>query len=87
MRANVSAPAIDYLVDGIVAHQDDDVALLHWGRALDRVLLGQHYMVPQWHTDHYRLAYWNKFGQPKTLPKHGIGIAAWWFVQTKAQAL
>jgi len=59
--AGVQDPAVDYLIDGISANETDDRALLAWGRALDRVLAWNFYVMPQWHLGQYRIAYWNKF--------------------------
>ena len=48
-------------------------------RALDRVLLWGDHVVPQFFNSIYRLAYWNRFGQPATKPKYGTGfLNSWW---------
>lgn len=48
-------------------------------RALDRVLLWGDYLVPQFYNAIFRLAYWNRFGQPETKPKYGTGfLSSWW---------
>ena len=86
-QANVTDPAVDYLVDGIAEHQSDDQALLHWGRALDRVLLWNHYMIPQWHYNKFRIAYYNKFSRPDVRPKYSLGFDTWWIDPDKAAAL
>lgn len=78
-QANVTDDAIDYLVDGIVANQSDDAALLHWGRALDRVLLWNHYVIPHWHLNKFRVAYYDKFSRPAIRPKYSLGDDTWWF--------
>ena len=33
-------------------------------RALDRVLMHGHYVIPQWYSGTHRVAYWNRFGFP-----------------------
>lgn len=86
-QANVTDEAIDYLIEGIVDHQDDDDALLHWGKALDRVLLWNHYIIPQWHSNKFRVAYYNKFSRPAVRPKYVLGTNTWWFDADKAEAL
>ena len=85
--AGVQNPAVDYLVDGIMAHQEDNQALLYWGRALDRVLQWNHYVIPQWHINAFRVAYWDKFAMPGIRPKYDLGINSWWIDETKAAAL
>jgi len=78
--SGVQNPVVDALVDGIIAAKDRDDLIAHC-RALDRVLLWNHYVIPQWHINSYRLAYWNKFGQPKLAPKYGLGyLDQWWAV-------
>jgi microcin C transport system substrate-binding protein len=86
-QANVTDEAIDYLIDGIVANQTNDEALLHWGRALDRVLLWNHYVIPQWHLSKFRVAYYNKFSRPETRPTYSLGTGTWWLDEEKAAAL
>ncbi|EAR09690.1 extracellular solute-binding protein [Reinekea blandensis] len=86
-QANVTDPAIDYLIMGIVENQKDEDALLHWGRALDRVLLWNHYVIPQWHISQYRIAYVNKFSRPDIRPKYALGTNTWWIDPAKAEAL
>ncbi len=72
--AGVQDPAVDALVDGIVASQDDEQALLNYGRAFDRVLTWNYYVMPQWHISKFRVAYWNKFSKPAKRPKYALGI-------------
>lgn len=76
--AGVQDEAVDYLIEGIEKRQEDEQALLHWGRALDRVLTWNHYVVPQWHISAFRVAYWNKFDRPAVRPKYALGINTWW---------
>ena len=48
--------------------------------ALDRVLLWNHYVVPQWYLPHERVAYWTKFGRPAKLPSQNYAFPrAWWY--------
>lgn len=86
-QANVTDEAVDYLLAGIVENQSDEEALLHWGRALDRVLLWNHYVIPQWHLNKFRVAYYNKFSRPDTRPKYALGTGTWWFDADKAESL
>lgn len=85
--AQVQDPAVDYLIKGIVAHQDDPQALVYWGRALDRVLTWNFYVIPEWGIDKFRIAYWNKFGMPGTQPKYAVGVDSWWYDESRAAAL
>jgi microcin C transport system substrate-binding protein len=85
--AGVQDPAIDYLVDGIVANQANEKALLAWGRAFDRVLTWNFYVMPMWNLGKYRIAYWNKFGRPLVIPRYDLGLGTWWIDKDKEAKL
>jgi len=85
--AGVQDEVVDALVDGIEASQDDEEALLHYGRAFDRVLTWNHYVIPEWHISKFRVAYWNKFSQPEIRPKYALGLDTWWVDPEKEQQL
>ncbi|MGO9543655.1 MAG: extracellular solute-binding protein [Rhodomicrobium sp.] len=71
--------AVDALVDKIIFAPNRD-ALVTACRALDRVLLWNAYLVPQWHSPKDHIAYWDKFGMPATLPKLTGGFPdVWWY--------
>jgi len=82
----VKDPVIDALIDRIIEAPDRE-HLAAATRALDRVLLWNHFVIPQWHVGIHRIAYWNKFGQPETRPKFGIGIMSWWIDPEKLARL
>jgi microcin C transport system substrate-binding protein len=74
--------AIDALIEKIVeAH--DRKSLVVATRALDRVLLWNHFVIPQWHVQSERIAYWDKFGRPRGHPKYGPDLYSWWIEPTK----
>jgi microcin C transport system substrate-binding protein len=74
----IKSPAVDALVDKIIFAPNRD-ALVTACRALDRVLLWNAYVVPQWHSAGDRIAYWNKFGAPDPLPRLSTGFPdVWW---------
>jgi microcin C transport system substrate-binding protein len=79
--------AVDALVDQIVAHQEDDKALIPLGRAMDRVLAWNWYVIPEWTNNVYRVAYWNKFSRPAVKPKYDLGFGTWWFDAAKEAKL
>ena len=79
-------PAVDALIEAIIA-APDRAALVAATRALDRVLLWGHYVIPQWHIRTFRVAYWNRFGQPKVRPRFGLGFNTWWIDPDKDAAL
>ena len=70
-------PAIDSLVEGLT-RADSREALITYTRALDRVLLWGHYVVPNYYVDTYRVAYWKRFGHPQKSPLYDYGLMTWW---------
>ncbi len=70
-------PAIDALVEGLIA-ADSREALIAHTRALDRVLLWGHYVIPNWHIKTWRVARWNRFEHPEVAPLYDIGLYTWW---------
>ncbi|MGA9266915.1 MAG: ABC transporter substrate-binding protein, partial [Rhodomicrobium sp.] len=71
--------AVDALVDKIIFAPNRD-ALVAACHPLDRALLWNAYVVPQWHSANERIAYWNKFGAPNPLPTQTTGFPdVWWY--------
>ncbi len=73
----IKNPVIDKLIDGLISaqKQDDYIAYI---KALDRVLLSEHYIIPQWYAPKKRVAYQNRFEHPKTNIKIGFEPFIWW---------
>ncbi len=75
----IKSPAVDALIENVIyaKHEADLVAAT---KALDRVLLWNHYVVPQWAHNKMRTARWDRFGHPPALPKYGMSAfpALWW---------
>jgi ABC-type oligopeptide transport system substrate-binding subunit len=83
--AGIRHPVVDTLVDQIpeATSREELIPLVN---ALDRVLLWQHYIVPNWHTNHYRLAVWNKFRHLDVQPPYSLGFEHWWLDAKPASA-
>jgi microcin C transport system substrate-binding protein len=80
----VSDPGVDALVDKVVSAKDRDT-LIAATKALDRVLLANHFLVPSFTTRQSWVACWNRFSHPDTLPAYSIGFPGiWWFDKEKA---
>jgi microcin C transport system substrate-binding protein len=79
--SGIKNPVVDALVEAIVAAPDRR-QLVAASRALDRVLMHNHYVVPTWAVTQHRLAFWNKFGRPAQNPpqdlRFDLGIFTWW---------
>ena len=78
--AGIKDPIVDDLIEKVISAPDRE-SLIAACRALDRVLLWGYYVIPQWHINVYRIAYWNKFARPKIKPKYGLGfLDTWWLL-------
>ena len=74
--------AVDGLVESLINAKDRE-ELITITRALDRVLLWNYYVIPQWHISSYRVLYWDFFDQPARKPKYSLGFDTWWINQNK----
>jgi microcin C transport system substrate-binding protein len=80
----VCDPVVDELVELVISAPDRE-ALITRTRALDRVLLWGHYVVPHWHSRVFRVAFWDKFDRPATPPRYGLGFDTWWVDPVREQ--
>jgi microcin C transport system substrate-binding protein len=81
----IKNPAIDALIEHVVFAKSRE-ELVAATRALDRVLLWNHYVVPQWSYSKVRSARWDRFSHAEPLPKYGMSgfPAVWWWDADKA---
>ena len=75
--SGINHPAIDAMIEFVINAKDRQ-ELVNSMRALDRILLWNHYTVPNWHLGYHRLASWDKFNRPKSQPDYKLGIENWW---------
>ncbi len=75
----VKNPVIDEIIEQIIqAPSREDLVVRT--RALDRILLANYYVIPQWYFDKWRIAYWSKLGQPEGLSPITPGFSdLWWY--------
>ena len=82
----IKNPAVDALIEKII-FASSRAELVAATKALDRVLLWNHYVVPQFNYDKDRTARWDRFGRPDALPKYGSAggfPSIWWWDAAKA---
>ena len=81
----IKNPAIDTLIERVIFTKDR-ADLVAATKALDRVLLWNYYVVPQWTYGKVRTARWDRFGRPETMPKYGNSAfpTIWWWDADKA---
>lgn len=88
--AGIKDPVVDELVERII-NVDTRPELVTLMRVLDRVLLHRYYGVPCWYSGWYRVAWWDKFGQPPVRAPY-VSLAAgavptWWVDQGRGPAI
>ena len=75
----VKSPAVDKVLEAMLGARTLD-ELRDAARALDRIVMHQHYQVPQLFSQGYLMSYWNKFGIPPQ-PKYYLSDEYsdnWW---------
>ena len=84
--AGIKDPVVDALIEKIISAPDRK-SLVARTKSLDRVLLWGHYVIPNWHIQVDRIAYWDKFGRPKIIPRQGTSLDYWWIDPAKERAI
>ena len=84
--AGICNPVVDALVELVIA-APDRAELVARTRALDRVLLWNDYMIPQWHSRTFRVAYWDKLGRPPRNPRFALALDSWWVEPSRVGAV
>ena len=81
----IKDPAVDALIDQVIFAKDRE-GLVAATRALDRVLLWNFYVVPQFTYPYSRYARWDRFSHAEPLPKYArSGLPSlWWYDTEKA---
>ena len=95
-RTRLSVPEIQggirpYLLtvrqfEKMITAQDRDT-LKTAAHALDRVLLWRWYLVPNWDSRTFHIAYWDRFGHPDIPIRDGFNFDTWWVDAAKAAAI
>jgi microcin C transport system substrate-binding protein len=82
----VKSPVVDKIIDLIIFAKDRD-ELVAATRALDRVLLWNFYMVPDFYRAERWYPHWNRFSYPEKMPDYVPGgfPATWWWDEEKAK--
>ena len=75
--AGINSPVVDAMIGHIVDAESRE-ELTTAVRALDRVLLWGHYLIPQWYTPYDRIAYASKLQRPQSEPLYSTDIFTWW---------
>ena len=81
----IKNPAVDALIDRVIFAKSRE-ELVAATKALDRVLLWNHYVVPQFTYSKVRTARWDRFARPEKMPTYGMSAfpTIWWWDNGKA---
>lgn len=76
--AGINDPVVDALIDLLISAPSREELVVRT-KALDRVLQWGYYGIPNWHLPAWRIAYWDRFGQPAKNPEFGLPVVdTWW---------
>jgi len=86
--AGIKIPAVDFLVEKLIA-ADTNEEMVTAGRALDRILLWNFFMIPGDHPPGFRSVYWDRFDSPPAYPERRYPSyhLHWWFDAEKSAAV
>lgn len=74
----IKNPAIDQIIEELIQADSREDLIVHT-RALDRILLAEHYVIPMWYYNKWRIAHWAKIERPETLSGISPLISdTWW---------
>ncbi len=81
----IKDPAIDALIERVIFAKSR-ADLIAATKALDRVLLHHHFVVPQFTYGKVRTARWDRFGHPENMPRYGAAAfpTIWWWDAQRA---
>jgi microcin C transport system substrate-binding protein len=81
----IADKAVDSLIQRVVFAKNRE-ELVAAARAVDRVLLWNDYVVPQWTYSKVRTARWDRFGKPDRMPIYGLSAfpTIWWWDTRRA---
>ena len=74
---SLKSPVVDELIEQIINAETNE-QLETRVTALDRVLMWEHYTIPNWHTTFRRVAYWNRIKAPEVYAPYASRFTTWW---------
>jgi microcin C transport system substrate-binding protein len=83
--AGIKNKAIDTLIEKLI-FVNSRAELVTACRALDRAVMANNYFVPMWYGAYDRIARWDRFSHPESMPKYATGFPTiWWWDEAKAK--
>lgn len=80
--AGVRSPAIDRVLDALLAARETEDYRAA-ARALDRLLIAGHYVLPLYHLSDRWLARWQQIGRPERLPQFDLSLDTFWHIPSR----
>ena len=83
----LKSTGVDALIEHVITAENPETMKVAV-QALDRALRAYKFWVPQWFNNTHRVAYWDMYEHPETLPPYSLGqLDFWWYNAEKAEAL
>ena len=83
----LKSTGVDALIEHVITAENPETMKVAV-QALDRALRAYKFWVPQWFNNTHRVAYWDMYEHPETLPPYDLGqLDFWWYNAEKAEAL
>jgi microcin C transport system substrate-binding protein len=77
-RIGIKSPAVDALIEEVI-YAPDRAQVVAAARALDRVLMWSHTIVPQWYNTDNWIVHSSRLGRPERMPsQEPAWLASWW---------
>ncbi|MCC6598507.1 MAG: ABC transporter substrate-binding protein [Alphaproteobacteria bacterium] len=80
----IKDPAVDQIIEELIQATSREDLVAHV-RALDRILLWNHYVIPMWHYPKWRIAHWAHIARPETLSGISPLISSTWWSKDAEQ--
>jgi microcin C transport system substrate-binding protein len=78
--AGLKHKAVDDLLDKLVVAEDLET-LTPIAKALDRVLMWEHVVIPHWYRTAHAVLYWERLQRPASPPRYALGFSTWWIAE------
>ena len=76
--AGVQNPAIDFLLEKLFSVKQYE-ELIPVCRALDRIIMHSHYIIPKWYSTNAHFAYWKHLKHPSMKNIFWLDLNNWWY--------
>ena len=75
--SGIQMPALDDLIDRAIKATSRS-ELVRLTRAIDRIVLWEYAVIPQWYLPYWPIVYRRGLRHPEILPPYEMGLSTWW---------